>query len=652
MATTRATHRFVRAFLRGPLLVLSALLVLSGLGMVIAQGPAAAVSSVPTPGATSTEAPLPNDAGTGATNPDVYTASSTCPTANSCVMVGWYNDTGGHAWGLIETQSGTSWTDTEAPQPANAGSGADQAFYFGTNDCGFDIPCQAVSCPTSATCVAVGNYKDTSGNYEPVVDTLSGGTWTSQEAALPADAATDVTAQHPDDGLYAVSCASPTSCVAVGHYVNTSGETVALIDTLTGTGWTAAAAPAPTGVTVTSSYLFTVSCTAAAVCAAGGQVSAVGGTNPLVTIVSGGMATSTAAPQPADVSPTPSATTIQVDCPSSTFCVATGVYENSSSVDKPLIDTWDGTAWTNAAAPLPNDAAAASFDQFSAVSCGSPTSCVAVGSYGSTGHTNGLIESLAGGTWTAQKAPLPGTADTDQFGVLTEVSCPSPVYCMAVGEFRDTQGSYLALADTMSNGTWSGAAVPLPSNITTTTGSNVGNGRTVACDSPVACVVTGPYTDTAGNGQGYLDTYTGTQGYWLAASDGGIFNYGNTVFEGSAGSLVLNKPVVGMTPTADGAGYWMVASDGGIFSYGDAKFHGSMGGKPLNKPIVGMAATPDGKGYWLVASDGGIFSFGDATFYGSMGGVPLEQAHRGHRLDRRRQGLLDGGLRRRHLQLR
>ena len=74
-----------------------------------------------------------------------------------------------------------------------------------------------------------------------------------------------------------------------------------------------------------------------------------------------------------------------------------------------------------------------------------------------------------------------------------------------------------------------------------------------------------------------------------------------------------------------GLGYWMAASDGGIFSFGDANFYGSMGGTVLNKPIVGMAATPDGKGYWLVASDGGIFSFGDANFYGSMGGTVLNK---------------------------
>ena len=52
-----------------------------------------------------------------------------------------------------------------------------------------------------------------------------------------------------------------------------------------------------------------------------------------------------------------------------------------------------------------------------------------------------------------------------------------------------------------------------------------------------------------------------------------------------------------MAPTPDGKGYWLVASDGGIFSFGDAGFFGSTGGLHLNEPIVGMAPTPDGRGY-------------------------------------------------------
>ncbi|MGH9081732.1 MAG: PQQ-binding-like beta-propeller repeat protein [Acidimicrobiales bacterium] len=114
-------------------------------------------------------------------------------------------------------------------------------------------------------------------------------------------------------------------------------------------------------------------------------------------------------------------------------------------------------------------------------------------------------------------------------------------------------------------------------------------------------------------------------GYWEVASDGGIFAFGTVTFFGSMGGKPLNRPVVGIAANPNGHGYWEVASDGGLFAFGTAPFHGSMGGKPLNAPIVGMAATPTGNGYWEVASDGGIFAFGTATFYGSMGGKPLNQ---------------------------
>jgi len=116
-----------------------------------------------------------------------------------------------------------------------------------------------------------------------------------------------------------------------------------------------------------------------------------------------------------------------------------------------------------------------------------------------------------------------------------------------------------------------------------------------------------------------------TQGYWMAATDGGLFSYGNAPFYGSMGGHPLVRPVVGIAPTADRGGYWEVASDGGVFAFGDAAFHGSMGGTHINQPVVGIAATPGGGGYWEVASDGGMFAFGDAGFYGSMGATPLNQ---------------------------
>ncbi len=103
---------------------------------------------------------------------------------------------------------------------------------------------------------------------------------------------------------------------------------------------------------------------------------------------------------------------------------------------------------------------------------------------------------------------------------------------------------------------------------------------------------------------------------------------------GSAGTPAPTIRVPCRPPSGKPLGYYMDASDGGIFTFGHLPFCGSTGGIVLNKPIVGMAATSDAGGYWLVASDGGIFAFGDAEFFGSTGGDPPEQADRrdgGHR---------------------
>ena len=155
----------------------------------------------------------------------------------------------------------------------------------------------------------------------------------------------------------------------------------------------------------------------------------------------------------------------------------------------------------------------------------------------------------------------------------------------------------------------------------TTTSLPAGNNSLTAVYSPTRG---SGFAGSTGTASFTVSGHTG-KGYWLVASDGGIFAYGTAPFYGSMGGQPLNEPIVGIASTPDGKGYWEVASDGGIFAFGDAGFYGSMGGQPLNEPIVGIASTPDGKGYWEVASDGGIFAFGDAGFYGSMGGQPLNK---------------------------
>jgi hypothetical protein len=157
--------------------------------------------------------------------------------------------------------------------------------------------------------------------------------------------------------------------------------------------------------------------------------------------------------------------------------------------------------------------------------------------------------------------------------------------------------------------------------------------RTAAADGGMFTFGNAPFLGSAGsihlNSPVVGMTVSGTAGYWLVAKDGGIFNYGAAAFFGSTGSIHLNSPIVGMAATYTGAGYWLGAADGGVFNYGGAAFDGSTGSIHLNSPMVAMAgapsatATPGGNGYWMVAKDGGVFNFGVAGFYGSTGGLHL-----------------------------
>jgi subtilisin family serine protease len=165
-------------------------------------------------------------------------------------------------------------------------------------------------------------------------------------------------------------------------------------------------------------------------------------------------------------------------------------------------------------------------------------------------------------------------------------------------------------------------ADPIPGTGTDFNSGEINVGRAVG--SAVAGPLSAAPGTAAISSTAVLPGPTG-KGYWLAASDGGIFSYGNATFNGSTGGIVLNRPIVGLAGAPSGKGYWLVASDGGIFAFGDVGFFGSTGSISLNKPIVGMATTPTGRGYWLVASDGGIFAFGDAPFFGSTGNIKLNK---------------------------
>jgi len=86
-------------------------------------------------------------------------------------------------------------------------------------------------------------------------------------------------------------------------------------------------------------------------------------------------------------------------------------------------------------------------------------------------------------------------------------------------------------------------------------------------------------------------TGSGASGYALTTSAATVTSFGTTETFPPAGPLALNAPVASITPPVGAAGYWLIATDGGVFAYGNAPYEGSLPDLGIHAAdIVGSAA--------------------------------------------------------------
>jgi ribosomal protein L24E len=522
------------------------------------------------------------------------------------------------------------------------------------------------SCPTAGSCVALGEYSTSDKSLHPLVETLSNGSWSARNVPVPAGVT------KPDFELNDISCANPTSCVAVGEATGSSGDTFGIIETLSNGSWSATRMPLPSDADTSDNVdVWSVSCPSVGQCVAvGSYVDKSNNTDVLIgTLTHAGWTASTLSLE--SFVPAPRPLHYQwlrgISCPKAGSCVASGDYEDVNSHMQLFTATLSDGTWSLRSLSLNGvDPPAAVVSASKGVepfilsmSCPSTAWCVVIGEYEPTsGGERGFISTLSAGRWTSATPPLTGVdppASAVPADALYSVSCPQVRYCIAVGAYEDSRHGVQILVETLSGRTWSattgsagldgpgisieavanpgetvaGLGLPGASATALARPNSYGVGANlfgVSCPLTGPCVSVGWYGESDGKIFPMAETISNpAPGYWEVASDGGIFSEGSAHFYGSMGGTHLNKPVVGISSTPEGGGYWEVASDGGIFSFGDAKFHGSMGNRHLNEPVVGIASTPSGAGYWEVASDGGIFSFGDAKFHGSMGNRHLNE---------------------------
>ncbi len=166
--------------------------------------------------------------------------------------------------------------------------------------------------------------------------------------------------------------------------------------------------------------------------------------------------------------------------------------------------------WTPTQAPVPSDPdpIAGNGMSLTAESCPSAVFCAAVGGYqGASFGEHSVAEVLSGGSWTASVPPLPtGVEDSSANAGLTGVSCPAQGWCVAIGSYQDAS---FTVIDTYSGGAWTAIRAPAPHDSSGT----FENLTALSCPAPGSCFAIGNYSNGS-NEEQFVDTLSA--GTWTA----------------------------------------------------------------------------------------------------------------------------------------
>ena len=402
--------------------------------------------------------------------------------------------------------------------------GKDIWFNTGTNEWGMeptpepvesdDSRFQAISCPTSEACTAVGRYFPTGSSwYVPLAKVKSEGAWSLTSTPKPAESTAswlnDVSCTAANActavgfGLYGspsktlaerwdgskwtiqstpnapegsskltgVSCAASNDCMAVGYSTATGAIVSALSQHWNGTTWSTVTIPNAGGFT--KSYISDVSCVSASDCWAVGQA-----TNKALSeaaLAEHWDGTKWTVNSPAGVP----AGLESITCISSNLCFATTATNGSMTLVR-----WNGSTWSQETLSLPETG---TFGSLKGVSCVTAKDCTAVGAWGTT-RQKPLAERWNGTVWSVQSAPEP-TEGSPEEAYFQGVSCVS-VKCTAVGFYRYKGLPPRTLVESSTAPTWSIQATPEPVE------SDDSRFQAISCPTSEACTAVGRYFPT------------------------------------------------------------------------------------------------------------------------------------------------------------
>ena len=415
-----------------------------------------------------------------------------CTSASMCTAIG--ND--GNYQGFVVSGNPRFWSgDSSLWSPSNARA---SEFSLGSTF-GPWYELLAISCTSPTFCTATG-VDGNGANYEPVVMTGNPAYWSGNPSTwLPSMArAVEATASSTLAGGYlqAVSCVSVTSCVGVGADGNgRGGQPMAFTgnpaywngNTST---WPASSAAAFELALPDRSRYEAISCATATSCTAVGQYR--GG----IDVITGNPTTWTSANEHVILLGSAfgsAAHLTSVSCATATSCTAIGTDGNGLAVAL----TGNPATWTDSNAhEIALDSTYGNYPNFASISCVSAVQCTAAGS---DGNSEPFILTGNPATWTQSNArEISLGSSYGSNGYLYSVSCSSSTACDAVGLDANSLPFIVTGNPTSWSGdpsTWSSsqgniAEVAIPSSY-----GSIPNLYGVSCSTSMTCTAVGDSTN-------------------------------------------------------------------------------------------------------------------------------------------------------------
>jgi hypothetical protein len=252
----------------------------------------------------------------------------------------------------------------------------------------------SVDCPSPGNCLAGGVYADNSGNEHGFVASEQNGVWGS---AIEVPGLASLTAGGAGAQVSSVSCGSTGNCAAGGYYTDNAGHRQGFVASESSNAWSPAIEVPGLGARNTGhlAAVQSVSCGAAASCAAGGYYTgAAGDQRAFVTTDRDGVwGPATELPGLGALHADHTAAVNSVSCASAGNCAAGGYYVDGSRHRQGFMAVEHNGNWgTGTAMTRLEHLNAGGSAEVGSVSCATPGSCASGGSYtGGSRHHQGFV---------------------------------------------------------------------------------------------------------------------------------------------------------------------------------------------------------------------------------------------------------------------